>query len=130
MPRTTRTPFPTAEPELDEKIERLFLASLASEPDENGHYRTVTYNTGSKDYDEAAQWVRRLHRPRNRQKYKKRGKVQYGLNTEIIKLDDGTYSVRYHATTNEARLRYMLEAKGTDRTKWAYSSNPADPNFG
>jgi hypothetical protein len=130
MARNTRTPFPLADsPEINQEYEEAFLASIAVGPDEQGHYRTIVKPTGSKNYDDAAKAIQRLHRPRKRKKYLKNGKMQYGLHCEVITLNDGTYAIKYHATTREAALRYLMETRGDDPTKWSYSTNPEHPNY-
>jgi hypothetical protein len=131
VPRNTTIPFSQLEPDQDR--EQHFLASLSIGPDEQGHYGAFTIPV--KDYDEATLEIRRLHRPRNRRKFKRkttRGDwaVQYGLVTEVVNLPDGKLGVKYFATTDAARKRYMLEQRGTDPEKWSYSSNKNHKNFG
>lgn len=129
MPRNMTPPIRHAEPELNDKLEKLFLASLSSGPDDDGHYATVTYNTKTKDWDEARKWGSRINRPRKWRKYlDKQGKMKYGLVFDIIKLEDGNYGVKFFATTRASALKAMM-AKSEDPTKWAYSTNPDHPNY-
>jgi hypothetical protein len=133
MPRNTSIPFRLTDPDTD--MEQEFIASLSVGPDELGNYGTFIIPVGSNDYDAAKKIIQRLHRPRKRRKFLRKNNrgsyvIQYGLSCEIITLQDGKLGIKYFATTDAARKRYMLETYGENPESWPFSTNKKHKNYG
>lgn len=117
-----RSPAPQWRRRKEPILDHLWHASIdnaGGTPDENGHYAELVY-AGCDTKERAKEIKQALFRAR---KY-----LPFSGRAWIVKNGD-TFDVHFHAITEAAAKKYMLEHYGPDRTKWPYSPFRKDANY-
>jgi hypothetical protein len=111
MPKAGPPPWRKRKEPITDDILRASIDQAGGVYDANGHYAELTY-AGCPTRERAAEIKQALYRSG---KY-----VKVSVATQIVKADDGTFSVVFKAIDKAVARKYVLEKYGTDRSQWPY----------